>query len=165
MGRNFDLDMMRYDRIIITADADVDGSHIRTLLITLFAKVMRPLIEAGRLYSAVPPLYVVKVMGKNPESIYVLNDEELDKTLKRLDKEKRPYKTPVERFKGLGEMQAEDLWDTTLDPEKRVLRRITLEDVERAEKLLELAMGSDVAPRKSWIIDSSDKIDREAIDA
>lgn len=164
MGKNFDPDNMRYDRIIITADADVDGSHIRTLLITLFAKFMRPLIENGKLYAAVPPLYVVKTTGKNPESIYVANDEELEALKKKLASEKKQIRQPIERFKGLGEMDEEDLWDTTLDPSKRALRRITLHDVESAERMLELAMGDKVEPRKDWIIASSEYLDREALD-
>ena len=164
MGKNFDPEMMRYDRIIIAADADVDGSHIRTLLITLFARFMRPLIVSGKLYTAVPPLFVVKTLGKNPESIYAQNDEELEALKKRLAQEKRQIRMPIERFKGLGEMEPEDLWETTLDPVKRTLRRITMEDVESAETMLDLAMGTDVAPRKNWIIDSSDTFDRSILD-
>jgi len=164
MGKNFDPEMMRYDRVVIAADADVDGSHIRTLLITLFARFMRPLITSGRLYTAVPPLFVVKTLGKNPETIYVQNDEELERVQKRLSVEKKQIRMPIERFKGLGEMEPEELWDTTLDPTKRTLRRITMEDIESAETMLDLAMGGEVAPRKNWIIDSSDSFDRAVLD-
>jgi len=163
MGKAFDPDLMRYDRVVIAADADVDGSHIRTLLIALFSRLMRPLITEGRLYTAVPPLYVVKTLGKNPETIYVQNDEELVKIQKKLAAEKKQIRMPIGRFKGLGEMQDDELWDTTLDPAKRTLRRITMNDADKAEGMIELAMGHDVAPRKTWIINSSDRFDRSVI--
>lgn len=161
-GNNFDLESARYKRILIACDADADGSHIRSLIITLFAKYMKPMIEDGRLYSIMPPLYKVKVGGRNPEDIYALNDVEKDKLLERLEKEGRPLRAPLSRLKGLGEMQPDDLWVTSLNPEERVLRQITMGDVEDAQRLLELAMGNDVASRKEWIMSS--RVDMDDLD-
>ena len=158
-GNNFDLESARYKRILIACDADADGSHIRSLIITLFAKYMKPMIEDGRLYSIMPPLYKVKVGGRNPEDIYALNDVEKDKLLAQLEKDGRPLRAPLSRLKGLGEMQPDDLWVTSLNPEERVLRQITMGDVEEAQRLLELAMGNDVASRKEWIMSSRVDID------
>lgn len=164
-GRTFDLAAMRYGRVMIMADADVDGSHIRTLLITLFAKYMRPVIEAGRLYAAMPPLHKVSTKGRNAETIYTYTQQEMETTVGRLERAGKTVSKPVPRFKGLGEMDADELWDTTMNPASRAVRRITLEDVERAESTLELLMGERVEPRKNWLIEAAGRIDQETIDA
>jgi DNA gyrase subunit B len=164
-GRTFDLDALRYGRILIMADADVDGSHIRTLLITLFARYLRPLIEAGRLYAAMPPLHKITTKGRNAETIYTYTQVEMSNTVARLEKAGKQIVTPVPRFKGLGEMDADELWDTTMNPATRTVRRITLRDVEPAERVLELLMGEKVEPRKNWLIDSAGRVDQETIDA
>ncbi|GAA0510848.1 hypothetical protein Ade02nite_45750 [Paractinoplanes deccanensis] len=164
-GRTFDLAALRYGRVMIMADADVDGSHIRTLLITLFAKYMRPVIEAGRLFAAMPPLHKIVTKGRNSETIFTYTQQEMESTVARLEREGKSVVKPVPRFKGLGEMDAEELWDTTMNPATRTVRRITLDDVERAEGVLELLMGERVEPRRNWLIESSGRIDEEAIDA
>jgi DNA gyrase subunit B len=164
-GRTFDIEAMRYGRILIMADADVDGSHIRTLLITLFAKYMRPAIADGRLYAAVPPLHKIVTKGRNPETIYTYTQQEMTGTVARLEKAGKQVVTPIPRFKGLGEMDADELWDTTMNPATRAVRRITLDDVEAAEEVLELLMGERVEPRRNWLIDSAARVDTESIDA
>ncbi|WP_434743489.1 DNA gyrase/topoisomerase IV subunit B [Micromonospora sp. SH-82] len=164
-GRTFDLTTMRYGRVLIMADADVDGAHIRTLLITLFARYMRPLIEAGRLYAAMPPLHKITTKGRNPQTIYTYTQAEMETTIRRLEKAGKQIVTPVPRFKGLGEMNADELWETTMNPATRAVRRITLDDAEAAEQILELLMGEKVEPRRNWLINSADRVDREAIDA
>lgn len=162
-GRTFDIDQMRYSKIMITADADVDGNHIRTLLITLFWKQMRPLVEAGRLYTSVPPLYSIKTNGKKGETIYITDDDELQEVIKRLAKEKKSH-GPASRFKGLGEMDPDELYETTLNPANRIIRQITVEDATNAEAMLELAMGEEVPPRKEWIEQYRDLIDVNMLD-
>lgn len=162
-GRTFDVDAMRYGRVVITADADADGGHIRTLLIALFWNQMRPLIEAGRLYSAVPPLFSIKTLGKNSETIYIIDEDDLKTTMEKLDKKGVKY-GPASRFKGLGEMDPEELWDTTLDPSKRVLRQITIDDIKVAEQMLELAMGDSAADRREWITSRRALLSDEEID-
>jgi DNA gyrase subunit B len=164
-GRTFDIGSMRYGRVLIMADADVDGSHIRTLLITLFAKYMRPVIEAGRLYAAMPPLHKIVTKGRDPRTIYTYTQNEMLSTVARLEKGGKQIVTPIPRFKGLGEMNADELWDTTMNPATRSVRRITLDDVDAAERVLELLMGDAVPPRRSWLIDSSSRVDEEMIDA
>lgn len=164
-GRTFDLSAMRYGRVLIMADADVDGAHIRTLLITLFARYMRPLIEAGRLYAAMPPLHKITTKGRNPQTIYTYTQAEMEATVRKLEKAGKQIVTPIQRFKGLGEMDADELWETTMNPATRAVRRITLDDVEAAEQILELLMGEKVEPRRNWLIDSAHRVDREAIDA
>ncbi|MGC9665077.1 DNA gyrase/topoisomerase IV subunit B [Planosporangium sp. 12N6] len=164
-GRTFDLGSMRYGRVLIMADADVDGSHIRTLLITLFARYMRPVIEAGRLYAAMPPLHKITTKGRSPETIYTYTQPEMTNTVARLEKAGKQIVTPIPRFKGLGEMDADELWETTMNPATRAVRRITLDDVEAAERILELLMGEKVEPRKNWLIDSANRVDQETIDA
>ncbi|MFF5053001.1 type IIA DNA topoisomerase subunit B [Micromonospora sp. NPDC000663] len=164
-GRTFDLSALRYGRVLIMADADVDGAHIRTLLITLFARYMRPLIEAGRLYAAMPPLHKVTTKGRNPQTVYTYTQAEMETTVRKLEKAGKQIVTPIPRFKGLGEMDADELWDTTMNPATRAVRRITLDDVDAAERILELLMGEKVEPRRNWLIDSADRVDREAIDA
>ena len=164
-GRTFDLATMRYGRVILMADADVDGSHIRTLLITLFAKYMRPVIEDGRLYAAMPPLHKLVTKGRNPETHFTFTQREMETKFVELEQAGKQIVTPVPRFKGLGEMDADELWDTTMNPATRSVRRITMDDVEAAETALELLMGEKVEPRRNWLVASSDRVDREAIDA
>jgi DNA gyrase subunit B len=163
-GRTFDLAVMRYGRVILMADADVDGSHIRTLLITLFAKYMRPVIEDGRLYAAMPPLHKITTKGRNPETRFTFSQREMETTIARLEKAGKQIVTPVPRFKGLGEMDADELWDTTMNPATRSVRRITLHDVDAAEQTLELLMGDKVPPRRDWLVESSARVDQAAID-
>jgi DNA gyrase subunit B len=163
-GRTFDMSTMRYGRVMIMADADVDGSHIRTLLITLFAKYMRPVIEEGRLFAAMPPLHKITTKGRNAETIFTYTQQEMEAALTRLERAGKSV-APVSRFKGLGEMDADELWDTTMNPATRTVRRITLDDAERAEATLELLMGERVEPRKNWLIEAAGRIDQETIDA
>ena len=165
-GRTFDLEQVRYEKIILMSDADVDGAHIRTLLLTLFFRYMRPLVEAGRVYAAVPPLHRVMVQnGRTKEPIYTYSQQELTELIQRLDKQGKTYLQPIQRYKGLGEMDADQLAETTMQPQNRTLRRITASDAALAEEMFELLMGSDVAPRKDFIIDAADDFDREKIDA
>jgi DNA gyrase subunit B len=161
-GRSFDLDAARYGKIILMSDADVDGAHIRTLLLTLFFRYMRPLIEAGRVFAAVPPLHRVIVInpGSKPnETIYTYSEAELHAVLADLK-----HQEPIQRYKGLGEMDADQLATTTMDRRHRTLRRVRVEDAESAGRIFELLMGNDVAPRKEFIVDSSDRLSRESID-
>ena len=167
-GRTFDLDAARYGKIILMSDADVDGAHIRTLLLTLFFRYMRPLIEEGRVFAAVPPLHRVVVMnpGSKPnETIYTYSEAELHTLLAKLTKAGKRWQEPVQRYKGLGEMDADQLATTTMDRSGRTLRRVRMHDAEAAASVFELLMGNDVAPRKEFIIDSSDSLARERIDA
>ena len=167
-GPSFDLDAVRYGKIIVLADADVDGAHIRTLLLTLFHKYLRPLLEAGRVYAAVPPLHRIEVVGsgkKPSEVIYTYSDTEMKNTLADLEKQGRRWKEPVQRYKGLGEMDALQLRETTMDPTKRTLRKITVPDAEHAKSIFDLLMGSDVAPRKEFIVEGASALDRDRIDA
>ena len=169
-GRTFDLEAARYGKVILMTDADVDGAHIRTLLLTLFFRYMRPMIEAGRVYAAVPPLHRVEVSAqgrRKKEIIYTYSDDELVRTLRRLEKQGRSFKEP-QRYKGLGEMDAHQLAETTMEPEHRTLRRITLGDEAEllaAESVFELLMGQSVEPRRDFIIEGARDIDRERIDA
>ncbi len=167
-GRTFDLTQARYGKVIIMSDADVDGAHIRTLLLTLFFRYMRPLIEDGRVFAAVPPLHRVIVMnpGTKPnETIYTYSEQELHTLLAKLTKAGKRWQEPVQRYKGLGEMDADQLAETTMDRAGRILRRVRLEDAETAGNVFELLMGNEVAPRREFIVDSSDRLSREAIDA
>ena len=164
-GRTFEPAQLRYGRIILMADADVDGAHIRTLLITLFAKYMRPVIELGRLYAAMPPLHKVQTKGRNPETIFTFTQAEMEQTVARLNKAGRQVITPVPRFKGLGEMDADELWATTMNPATRSVRRITIQDIDAAERTLDLLMGEKVEPRRNWLVESAKRVDRDAIDA
>ncbi len=146
----FDLAKLRYHKIILMCDADIDGAHIRTLLLTFFFRNLRPLIEQGYVYIAKPPLYQVKHGG---EKLYFYDDEEL-----RRFREEQDGKFEVKRFKGLGEMNPEELWETTMNPEKRVLKRVTINDALEADELFSLLMGSEVAPRRDFIKENADKI-------
>ena len=147
IGEEFDVERLRYHKIVIMSDADVDGAHIRTLLLTFFFRYMRPLIELGYIYSAVPPLYKLK-KGKTERVAY--SDDERDLISAELRGESNA-RVEISRFKGLGEMDPHELWDTTMDPEKRTLRRITLEDARRADEIFTVLMGEQVEPRKEWI--------------
>jgi len=170
-GRTFDLSQARYGKVILMSDADVDGAHIRTLLLTLFFRYMRPLVEAGRVFSAVPPLHRVIVMnpGSKPnETIYTYSEAELHALLAKLQKAGKRWQDPIQRYKGLGEMDADQLATTTMDKQGRLLRRVTIEDAEAADaaiRTFELLMGSEVAPRREFIMSSSDRLSRESIDA
>ena len=147
IGDEFDIEKLRYHKVIIMSDADVDGAHIRTLLLTFFFRYMRPLIENGYVYSAVPPLYKLK-RGKSERVAY--SDEERDAVSAEMRGESNA-KVDISRFKGLGEMDPHELWETTMDPETRTLRRITLEDARRADEIFTILMGEQVEPRKEWI--------------
>ena len=148
IGEEFDINKLRYHKIIIMSDADVDGAHIRTLLLTFFFRYMRPLIERGYVYSAVPPLYKL-TRGKQQRVAY--SDEERDQVSAEMRGDNPNVKVEISRFKGLGEMDAHELWETTMDPEKRTLRRITLEDAVAADQIFTVLMGEAVEPRKEWI--------------
>ncbi len=148
IGEEFNIDKLRYHKIIIMADADVDGAHIRTLLLTFFFRYMRPLIERGYVYSAVPPLYKL-TRGKTVRVAY--SDEERDRVSAEMRGDNPNVKVDISRFKGLGEMDPHELWETTMDPEKRSLRRITLEDAVAADQIFTVLMGEEVEPRKAWI--------------
>lgn len=167
-GRSFDLDAARYGKIILMSDADVDGAHIRTLLLTLFFRYMKPMVEAGRVFAAVPPLHRVEIVNggsKKNEVVYTYSQAELESLLLTLSKTGKKYKEPIQRYKGLGEMDADQLAETTMDRDRRTLRRVKIEDLQAAERVFELLMGNEVAPRKDFIIDSADSFERERIDA
>ena len=148
IGEEFDLNKLRYHKIVIMADADVDGAHIRTLLLTFFFRYMRPLIENGYVYSAVPPLYKL-TRGKTTRVAY--SDEQRDQVSAQLRADNPNAKVDIARYKGLGEMDPHELWETTMDPEQRSLRRITLDDAMRADEIFTVLMGEQVEPRKEWI--------------
>ncbi|MFE1165890.1 type IIA DNA topoisomerase subunit B [Nocardiopsis sp. NPDC058789] len=172
-GRTFDLDAARYGRVILMADADVDGAHIRCLLLTLIYRYMRPMLEAGRVYAAVPPLHRIELTnvrrkrGAKPEDryVYTYSDAELRRTLLDLEKRKISWKEPVQRYKGLGEMDADQLAETTMDPRYRTLRRIRVEQAEEAASVFNLLMGNEVAPRRKFIQEGAQELDLERIDA
>lgn len=166
-GRTFDISAARYGKIILMTDADVDGAHIRTLLLTLFFRYMRPMVDAGRVYAAVPPLHRIEVMGsprREKEYVYTYSEKELVETLADLRRKGRKYKDDIQRYKGLGEMDADQLAETTMDPEHRMLRKITAHDAEGAERVFELLMGNDVAPRKDFIVAGAANLDTNRID-
>jgi DNA gyrase subunit B len=166
-GRTFDLSAARYSKVIFMADADSDGAHIRTLLATLFFKYMRPMVEAKRVFSAVPPLHRFELI--NPKKgqerfIYTYNEAEYRRKLAELTKRGQAFKEP-QRYKGLGEMDADQLADTTMNPRYRTLRRITVDEAVEAERTFEKLMGNDVGPRKEFIIEGAYSLDTERIDA
>lgn len=152
VGEDFREEHLRYHKIIIMTDADVDGAHIRTLLLTFFFRYMRPLIEKGYLYIAQPPLYRVSY---DKEVRYAYSDEELKHIMEHL---KDPNKAEVQRYKGLGEMDPQQLWETTMDPTRRIIKRVTIEEAEQADKLFELLMGSEVQPRKEFIMNHAKEV-------
>ena len=167
-GRTFDLEAARYGRIIFMADADSDGAHIRCLLATLFFKYMPELIYSGRVFTAVPPLHRIELVSPKKGTdkyVYTYSDDELHRRLAELKKKNVRYKEPPQRYKGLGEMDADQLAETTMDPRYRTLRRITIDDAEDAEAVFELLMGSDVAPRKEFIVQGAYEVDVESLDA
>jgi DNA gyrase subunit B len=167
-GRTFDIDQVRYGKIIFMADADTDGAHIRCLLATLFHQHMGELLAKGRIYAAVPPLHRIEL--SNPKKgmdryVYTYSDDELQRKLAELTKKGVRWKDPVQRYKGLGEMDASQLAETTMDPRRRTLRRITIGDAAAAERVFELLMGNDVAPRKEFIVQGAYEVDADTIDA
>jgi DNA gyrase subunit B len=166
-GSTFDLDSARYQRIILMADADVDGAHIRTLLLTLFHRYMRPMLDAGRVFAAVPPLHRIELT--NPRKgqqkyIYTYSDNELRRTLLELENKGQRWKDPVQRYKGLGEMDAGQLAETTMDPRHRILRRIRIEDAKAATDVFSLLMGTEVGPRRDFIVSGASELDLSRID-
>ena len=148
IGDEFNLEKLRYHKVIIMADADVDGSHIRTLLLTFFFRFMRPLIEQGYVYSAVPPLYKLS-RGKTTKVAF--SDEQRDQISSEMRGGNPNIKVDISRFKGLGEMDPHELWETTMNPETRTLRRITLDDAVAADQIFTVLMGEEVEPRKEFI--------------
>lgn len=165
-GRTFDLDQARYGKVIIMSDADVDGAHIRTLLLTLFFKYMPEMIEGGRVFAAVPPLHrvIIQNPGSKPnEVVYTYSEAELTGILTSLKKSGRKYQEPIQRYKGLGEMDANQLAETTMSRTHRTLRKVTMSDADNARLVFELLMGNDVAPRKDFII-AGQGLDRGRID-
>jgi DNA gyrase subunit B len=166
-GRTFDIDSTRYGRVIVLADADVDGAHIRTLLLTLFNRYMRPMLEAGRVFSAVPPLHRIElsnVRKGQDKYIYTYSDAELNRRLVELERAGRRWKEPIQRYKGLGEMDADQLAETTMDPRYRMLRRVRIEDADEASNVFDLLMGNQVAPRREFIVAGAAELDESRID-
>ena len=157
-GGDFDLSKARYHKLVIMTDADVDGAHIRTWLITLFYRYMRPVVEAGYVYIAQPPLYKLK-QGK--QEFYIQNDEELEAKLKELPASPKPQ---ISRYKGLGEMDAEQLWETTMNPQNRSMLQVTVEDAAEADQVLDMLMGDKVEPRREFIEANAKFIDVNDLD-
>ncbi len=148
IGEEFNIERLRYDKVIIMADADVDGAHIQTLLLTFFFRFMRPLIEAGHVYLAKPPLYK---LSRGKKSHVAFSDEERDQISEELKGEDKNAKVDISRYKGLGEMDPEELWETTMDPKNRILLKVTLEDAEKADNIFSILMGDEVEPRRQFI--------------
>lgn len=166
-GRTFDIDAARYGKIVLLVDADVDGAHIRILLLTLFQRYMRPMVEAGRVFAAVPPLHRIELVQPKKgqdKYIYTYSDNELRQRLLELQRKNVRYKDSIQRYKGLGEMDADQLAETTMDPRFRTLRRINIGDLESSEQVFDLLMGNEVAPRKEFITSSAATLDRSRID-
>ena len=167
-GRTFDINAARYGRVILMADADVDGAHIRCLLLTLFYRYMRPMIEEGRVFAAVPPLHRIEVINqgsKANEVMYTYSEQQLRKQLADLQRRNKRYKEPIQRYKGLGEMDVDQLALTTMEPRHRVLRKVSIGDADAAEKVFDLLMGNDVSPRRDFIVAGASRVDRDSIDA
>jgi len=167
-GRTFDLSQARYGKVILMSDADVDGAHIRCLLLTLIHRYLKPLLDEGRVFAAVPPLHRLEIVNpgsKANEVVYTYSDAEMHAVLKDAEKRGRRVKEPVQRYKGLGEMDSSQLRETTMDPSHRTLRRITMTDAADAGQVFDLLMGSDVAPRKDFIVEGAAGLDRDRIDA
>jgi DNA gyrase subunit B len=166
-GTSFDIDAARYQRVIMMSDADVDGAHIRTLLLTLFHRYLYPMLEAGRVFAAVPPLHRIELSNprKNQRKYtYTYSDSELRRTLLELERKGQRWKEPVQRYKGLGEMDAGQLAETTMDPRHRMLRRVRVEDAAAASSIFDLLMGSEVAPRRDFIVTGAAELDASRID-
>jgi DNA gyrase subunit B len=166
-GSSFDLDSARYQRVIFMADADVDGAHIRTLLLTLFHRYLRPMMDAGRIFAAVPPLHRIELTSvrKGQDKYrYTYSDSELNRTLLDLERRGQRWKEPVQRYKGLGEMDASQLAETTMDPRRRTLRRIRIEDAAAAAGIFNLLMGTEVGPRRDFIVGGAAELDPSRID-
>ncbi|CAM3783862.1 DNA topoisomerase (ATP-hydrolyzing) [Nocardiopsis gilva] len=166
-GRTFDIDQARYGKIIMMTDADVDGSHIRCLLLTLFQRYMRPMVEVGRIFAAVPPLHRIELVQPKKgqeKNVYTYSDRELRDKLMEFQSKGIRYKDSIQRYKGLGEMDADQLAETTMDPRHRTLRRINLSGLEAAEGVFGLLMGNDVAPRREFITSSAATLYRSRID-
>jgi DNA gyrase subunit B len=166
-GSSFDLDSARYQRIILMSDADVDGAHIRCLLLTLFNRYLRPMLDAGRVFAAVPPLHRIELTSPRKGQAkyqYCYSDAELHRTLLELERRGQRWKEPVQRYKGLGEMDASQLAETTMDPRHRTLRRIRIEDAASAAGMFNLLMGSEVAPRRDFIVGGAAELDPSRID-
>ncbi|WP_405610991.1 type IIA DNA topoisomerase subunit B [Streptomyces sp. NBC_01511] len=166
-GRTFDIDAARYGKIVLLVDADVDGAHIRCLLLTLFQRYMRPMVEAGRVFAAVPPLHRVELVQPKKgqdKYVYTYSDNELRQTLLEFQRKNVRFKDSIQRYKGLGEMDADQLAETTMDPRHRTLRRINIGDLESSEQVFDLLMGNEVAPRKEFITSSAATLDRARID-
>ncbi|MDP2288781.1 MAG: DNA topoisomerase IV subunit B [Actinomycetota bacterium] len=167
-GRSFDIEQARYGKIILMSDADVDGAHIRCLLLTLIHAYLKPMLEHGRVFAAVPPLHRVEIINagsKANDIIYTYSDAEMRTVIADAEKRGRKIKDPIQRYKGLGEMDSAQLRETTMDPAHRTLRRITMHDATAAIDVFDLLMGNDVAPRKEFIVDGAAGLDRDRIDA
>jgi DNA gyrase subunit B len=166
-GSAFNLDAARYQRVIFMSDADVDGAHIRTLLLTLFYRYLRPLLDAGRVFAAVPPLHRIELSNPRKGQAkyrYTYSDAELRRVLLDMERRGQRWKEPIQRYKGLGEMDAGQLAETTMDPRHRTLRRIRIEDAAVAGDIFSLLMGSEVAPRRDFIVGGASELDMSRID-
>jgi DNA gyrase subunit B len=166
-GASFDLDSARYQRVVFMSDADVDGAHIRCLLLTLFHRYLRPMLDAGRVFAAVPPLHRIELASPRKGQLkytYTYSDSEMRRTLLELERKGQRWKEPLQRYKGLGEMDAGQLAETTMDPRHRTLRRIRVEDTAAASAMFDLLMGSEVAPRRDFIIGGAAELDLSRID-
>jgi DNA gyrase subunit B len=166
-GSSFDLDAARYQRVIILSDADVDGAHIRTLLLTLFHRYLHPMLAAGRVFAAVPPLHRIELTSprKGQQKYnYTYSDSEMRRILLELERKGQRWKEPVQRYKGLGEMDASQLAETTMDPRHRMLRRIRVEDAAAASSIFDLLMGTEVGPRRNFIVSGAAELDTSRID-